>query len=59
MKSLLIAIVTAFTVISVSAESKAPTPPKTKKVCKADKNGKEVCKTIKVRKKLEGKPVPK
>lgn len=51
MKSLLIAVAVTFAV-SVSAAE-------TKRVCKEDpKTKKEVCKTIKVHKKLEGTPVP-
>jgi hypothetical protein len=52
MKSLLIIIGMVFAMGTVSAAE-------TKRVCKTDpKTKKEVCKTIKVHKKLEGTPVP-
>jgi hypothetical protein len=52
MKKLLLAIAIMFSLTTVYAAE-------TKKACvKNDKTGKEVCKEIKVHKKLEGTPVP-
>lgn len=60
MKKLIIAVSLAVASSFVLAETKTPPQPvKTKKVCKTGKDGKETCKVIKVRKKLEGKPIPK
>ena len=59
MKKILITITIALTASFAFAETKVePTKPKTKEVCKTDKAGKKTCKTIKVRKKLDGKPIP-
>ena len=51
MKKILTVLVVAFLATNVYAEAEL------KKVCH-DKNGKQVCKTIKVHKKLEGTKVP-
>ena len=49
-KSLLVILVTLFSLSAFAAE--------TKKACVKDVKGKEVCKTIKVHKKLEGTALP-
>jgi len=53
MKKLILAVAIMFSVSTIYAESE------TKKACvKNEKTGKEVCKEIKVHKKLEGTTVP-
>jgi len=53
MKKLLLAVAIMFSVSTIYAEAE------TKKACvKNEKTGKEVCKEIKVHKKLEGTAVP-
>jgi hypothetical protein len=53
MKKLLLAVAIMFSISAVYAEVE------TKTACvKNEKTGKEVCKVIKVHKKLEGTPVP-
>lgn len=62
MKSILVFLLAAFVSVSAAADAKKEEP-KTKKVCitktdPATKKDKEVCKTVKVHKKLEGTKVP-
>jgi hypothetical protein len=62
LNTILISIIVSFSSVSFAETTSKKEEPKTKTVCRKerDRNGqeKEVCKTIKVHKKLEGTKVP-
>lgn len=59
MKAIILALSLGLATSVYAKEDATPPPaPKYKEVCKTNKEGKKSCKTIRVHKKLDGKPVP-